>query len=41
VDYLEEAIRLKICNQIKNLELPEKWTPEQVITYVVRKIEGQ
>jgi hypothetical protein len=39
VDYIEDFIREKIIKEIKNLELPPEWTPNDVINYIVKKID--
>jgi hypothetical protein len=39
MDYIEDIIREKIANEIKYLELPPEWRPNEVIRYIVRKIE--
>jgi hypothetical protein len=39
VDYIEDFIREKIIEEIKYLELPSEWTPNDVIRYIVRKID--
>jgi hypothetical protein len=39
MDYIEDLIREKIINEIKYLELPNEWNPEQVIQYIIRKID--
>lgn len=36
---IEEHIRRKIINEIKNLELPEEWEPTKVIDYIIYKID--
>jgi hypothetical protein len=41
MEYIEDAIREKIANEIKYLELPPEWKPNDVISYIVRKIERQ
>jgi hypothetical protein len=38
-EYLEQKIRRDIIKEIGNLELPEEWKPQQVIDYIIRKIE--
>lgn len=38
-DYLENKIRRDIIKEIRNLELPETWKPQQVIDYIIRKID--
>ncbi len=40
-DYFKEKYTKDIVNKIKNLELPPEWKPNDVISYIVRKIEGQ
>ena len=39
MDYIEDLIREKIVKEIKYLELPNEWNPEQVINYIIRKID--
>jgi len=39
MDYIEDLLREKIANEIKYLELPPEWRPNEVIRYIVRKIE--
>jgi hypothetical protein len=39
MDYIEDLVREKIANEIKYLELPPEWRPNEVIRYIVRKIE--
>ena len=38
MDYMEDQIREKILEEIKYLELPPEWTPQDVIKYVVNKL---
>ena len=38
-DYIEDLIREKISKEIKYLELPPEWKPNDVIRYIVAKIE--
>ena len=38
-DYIEDLIRSKIINEIRDLELPPEWRPYQVIRYIVRMID--
>jgi len=38
-DYLDEKHRKKIADEIRYLELPPEWRPNEVIRYVVRIIE--
>jgi hypothetical protein len=39
MDYVEDLIREKIINEIKYLELPNNWNPEQVIKYIIHRID--
>jgi hypothetical protein len=39
MDYIEDLVREKIADEIRYLELPPEWRPNQVIEYIVRKIE--
>jgi hypothetical protein len=39
MDYIEDLVREKIANEIKYLELPPEWRPNEVIRYIVRIIE--
>jgi hypothetical protein len=41
MEYIEDAIREKIADEIRYLELPYEWKPNEVIRYIVRKIERQ
>jgi hypothetical protein len=36
---IEEHIRRKIIDEIKNLELPKEWEPNMVIDYIIYKID--
>ena len=38
MDYIEDQVRQKILNEIKYLELPYEWKPQEVINYVVNKL---
>jgi hypothetical protein len=38
MDYIEDQIREKILQEIKYLELPYEWKPQEVIAYVVNKL---
>ena len=38
MDYIEDQIREKILNEIKYLELPYEWKPNEVIGYIVDKL---
>lgn len=40
VDYILDKIRRDIADDIKYLELPPSWSPDQVIKYIVRIIEN-
>ena len=39
MDYIEDLVREKIADEIRYLELPPEWRPNEVIRYIVRKIE--
>ena len=39
MDYIEDLVREKIADEIRYLELPPEWRPNEVIKYIVRKIE--
>jgi hypothetical protein len=39
MEYIEDAIRKKIADEIRYLELPYEWKANEVIRYIVRKIE--
>lgn len=39
MDYLEDMMREKIAREIKYLELPSEWSPNDVLKYIVNKIE--
>ena len=39
MDYIIDDFRRKIADEIRNLELPSDWKPNEVLGYVVRKIE--
>ena len=39
MDYITDYIRAKIADEIRYLELPPEWRPNEVIRYIVRKIE--
>jgi hypothetical protein len=41
MDYIQDAIRKKIADEIRWLELPPEWTPKDVIKYIVSKIEKE
>lgn len=38
-DYLQEKVRKDVIKEINNLEFPESWKPQQVIDYIIRKID--
>jgi hypothetical protein len=38
MDYIEDQIREKILQEIKYLELPHEWKPQEVISYIVNKL---
>jgi len=38
-DNMEEHFRNKISLEVSGLELPNEWNPNEVIRYIVRKIE--
>lgn len=38
-DYIDNKIRRDVIKQISDLELPETWKPQQVIDYIIRKID--
>ena len=38
-DYLDERHRKQIADEIRYLELPPEWKPQEVIRYIVRIIE--
>ena len=38
-EYLDESHRKKIADEIRYLELPPEWGPNEVIRYIVRIIE--
>jgi hypothetical protein len=38
-DYIQEKVRRDIVKDILDLELPETWKPQQVIDYIIRKID--
>lgn len=37
-DYIQDRVRQDIVKEIRNLELPEDWKTQQVIDYIIRKI---
>ena len=37
--YFENKYKKEILEQINNLELPNNWSPEQVIDYITYKID--
>jgi len=38
-DYIDQKVRRDIIKEIRNLELPNEWNPQQVIDYIIRKID--
>ena len=38
-DYLEDKIKENIIKEISSLDLPNEWTPKQVIDYIIYKID--
>lgn len=38
-DYIQEKVRRDVIKEISNLELPNEWKPQQVIDYIIRKID--
>jgi len=38
-DYLQDKVRRDIIKEIRNLELPNEWKTQQVIDYIIRKID--
>ena len=38
-DYIDKKVRRDIIKDIRNLELPNEWNPQQVIDYIIRKID--
>jgi hypothetical protein len=38
VEYIEDQVREKILNEIKYLELPHEWKPNEVINYIYNKL---
>ena len=40
-DYIQDKVRRDIINEIRNLELPIEWKPQQVIDYIIRKINKE
>lgn len=38
-DYIQEKVRRDVIEEISSLELPENWKPQQVIDYIIRKID--
>jgi hypothetical protein len=38
MEYIEDQIRDKILEEIKYLELPYEWKPQEVINYIVNKL---
>jgi hypothetical protein len=40
-DYIQDKVRRDIIKEISNLELPNEWKPQQVIDYIIRKINKE
>jgi hypothetical protein len=40
-DYIDAKIRRDIIKDIRNLELPGDWKTQQVIDYIIRKIDKE
>jgi len=38
-DYIDNSVRRDIIKDIRNLELPDDWKPNQVIDYIIGKID--
>jgi hypothetical protein len=38
-DYIQDKVRRDIIKEIRNLELPNEWKSQQVIDYIIRKID--
>lgn len=38
MDYIEDQIREKILEEIKYLDLPYEWKPNEVINYICNKL---
>lgn len=38
MDYIEDQIRENILKEIKYLELPHEWKPNEVINYIYNKL---
>jgi hypothetical protein len=39
MDYIDERLRRLIADEIRYLELPSEWKPNEVIGYILRMIE--
>jgi hypothetical protein len=39
MDYIQDTLRKKIADEIRYLELPPNWKPQQVIDHILRIIE--
>ena len=39
MDYIQDMIRKNIADEIRWLELPPEWAPNDVLKYIVAKIE--
>ena len=40
-DYIQDKVRRDVIKEISNLELPKDWKPQQVIDYIIRKINKE
>lgn len=40
MDYVLDLVRQKLADEIRYLELPPEWKPQEVIGYIVRIIEN-
>jgi hypothetical protein len=39
IDIINDRIRQKMINEISGLELPDTWTPTQVMDYIIYILE--
>ena len=37
MDYIQDIMREKIADEIRYLELPHEWKPNEVLAYIVRQ----
>lgn len=40
-DYIENKVREEIVKELSNLEIPYEWKPNEVIRFIIRKIQKQ